>query len=393
MQICIRTEDQSCLRFLWPSNNSVQQFQYTRLIFGARCSPTTAIFVLQETAKDFGNSATKDLIFNSFYLDDFVHSFVNEQKAETAVQDLRQTLSKGGFSLTKFVSNSVQCLSKIPKEYCDSEKDKHRILGVMCNTINDTFFHQKLAKVQEDKTDYTLRKLLSLIACLFDPLGIIAPLLITLKIILQDTWKEGLAWDDLLSDEKQISIKTWIEQYLNVQKISTPRCFISPNEPSPINQLHCFCDASQLAYGAVIYIRSQSANTISTGFVIARAKVAPLKQISIPKLELQAAVLGCRLMPFVSKQLTIPVTSRHFWSDSEAVLAWIKSKDKLKTFIANRVQEIRNNTDVSEWQHISGKVNPADHVSRGIQACDINVLWLTPPAFLSDPDSHWKIPG
>ena len=72
----------------------------------------------------------------------------------------------------------------------------------MWNKVNDTFFHQKLAKVQEDKTDYTLRKLLSLIACLFDPLGIIAPLLITLKIILQHTWKERLAWDDLLSDEK-----------------------------------------------------------------------------------------------------------------------------------------------------------------------------------------------
>ena len=105
-----------------------------------------------------------------------------------------------------------------------------------------------------------------------------------------------------------------------------PRCFVSPNEPSPINQLHCFCDASQLAYGAVIYIRSHSADNISTGFVIARAKVAPLKQISIPKLELQAAVLGCRLMQFVSQQLTKPVTSRHIWSDSEAVLAWIKSK-------------------------------------------------------------------
>ncbi|XP_075264413.1 uncharacterized protein LOC142356371 [Convolutriloba macropyga] len=389
MQICIRTGDQSCLRFLWPSKNSVQQFQFTGLISGARCSPTTAIFVLQQTAKYFGNTATKDLMFNSFYMDDFVHSFVNEQKAETAVQNLRQTLSKGGFSLTKFVSNSVQCLNKMPKEHCDKEKDKHRVIGVMWNTVNDTFFHQKRAKVQEDKADYTLRKLLSLIACLFDPLGIIAPLLITLKIILQNFWKEGLAWDDLLSDEKQKAMKTWIEQYLSVPEISMPRCSVSPIEPSPINQLHCFCDASQLAYGAVIYIRSESANTISTGFVRARAKVAPLKQISIPKLELQAAVLGCRLMQFVSKKLTIPVISRQFWSDSEAVLAWIKSKDKLKTFIANRVQEIRNNTAVSKWQHISGKLNPADHVSRGIPACDINVFWLTPPAFLSDLESHW----
>ena len=139
-----------------------------------------------------------------------------------------------------------------------------------------------------------------------------------------------------------------------------------------------------------MYNRSQSANTISTGFVKARAKAVPLKQISIPKLELQAAVLGCRLLQFVCKQLTIPVTSRHLWSDREAVLAWIKNKDKVKTFIANRVQEIRNNTDVSKWQHISGKLNPADHVSRGIPACDLNVFWLTPPAFLSDPENHWN---
>ena len=165
------------------------------------------------------------------------------------------------------------------------------------------------------------------------------PFSITLKIILQDIWKEGLAWDDLLSDEKQKAIKTWIEQYLNVPEIAMPRCFVSPNEPSTINQLHCFCDASELAYRAFIYISSQSVNAISTGFVIARAKVAPLKQIIIPKLELQAAVLGCRLMQFVSKQLKIPVTSRHFWSDSEAVLACIKSKDKVKTFIANPITD------------------------------------------------------
>ena len=99
----------------------------------------------------------------------------------------------------------------------------------MWNTVNDAFCHQKLAIVQEDKTDYTLRKLLSIIACLFDPLGIIAPLMITLKIILQHTWKEGIASDDLLSDEKQKKIKTWIEQYLNVPAIAIPRCFVSPN--------------------------------------------------------------------------------------------------------------------------------------------------------------------
>ena len=141
-------------------------------------------------------------------MDEFVHSYVNEQEARTAVQNLRQTLSKGGFSLNKFVSNSAQCLNKIPKVQWCIENNKHRVLGVMWNTANDTVFHQTLSKLQESKTDYTLRKLFSLNVCLFDPLGIIAPLVITLKIILQDTWKEGLAWDDLISEEKQKSIKS-----------------------------------------------------------------------------------------------------------------------------------------------------------------------------------------
>ena len=118
-----------------------------------------------------------------------------------------------------------------------------------------------------------------------------------------------------------------------------PRCFVSSNEPSPINQLHCFFEASQLAYGAVIYIRSQSAKAISTGFVISRARVAQRKQISIPKLELQAAVLGCKPMQFVSKQVTIPVTSRHFWSDSEAVLAWIKSRQTENIFCKSSTKD------------------------------------------------------
>ena len=135
------------------------------------------------------------------------HSFVNEQEDRTAAHACDKH-SKGGFSRTKFVSNFAQCFDEIPKEHCDNEIDKHRVLGVMWNTANDTFFHQKLTKVQEDKTDFALRKLLPLIARLFDPLGIIAPLVITLKIILQDTWKEGLTWDDLLSDQKQKSIKT-----------------------------------------------------------------------------------------------------------------------------------------------------------------------------------------
>ena len=101
---------------------------------------------------------------------------------------------------------------------------------------------------------------------------------------------------------------------------------------SGTNQLHVFCDASQLAYGAVIYIKTSNDKETSSKFVIERSKVAPLKQISIPKLELQTAVLECRLWQFVAQHLSVPVKETIFWSDSTAVLGWINSKESLKDF-------------------------------------------------------------
>ena len=167
-----------------------------------------------------------------------------------------------------------------------------------------------------------------------------------------------------------------------------PRSFSHLDISSGSNQLHVFCDASQLAYGAVKYIKTSDDKETSSNFVIGRAKVAPLKQISIPKLELQAADLGCRLWQFVTQHLSVPIKETIFWSDSTAVLGWINLKEKLKTFIANRVHEIRNLTGTSCWRHIIGKINPADHISRGILPEDVNSLWLSPPEFLKHPETN-----
>ena len=150
-----------------------------------------------------------------------------------------------------------------------------------------------------------------------------------------------------------------------------------------------FCDASQLAYSAVIYIKTSN-DKENSNFVFGRAKVAPLKQISILKLELQAAVLGCRLWQFFTQHLSVPIKETIFWSDRTAVLGWINSKEKFKTFIANHVQEIRNLTGTSCWRHIIDKINPADHISRGILPEDVNSWWLSPPEFLKHSAKNWN---
>ena len=136
-QVGIIETDQTSMRFLWPTERSIKQFQYTRLIFGARCSPTTAIFVLQKSASDFSsNQAIEDLVYNSFYMEDFVHSFDTIQKAKDNTALLNKTLLKGGFNLTKFVSNERSAV----QDFDDSNKNDencHRVLGVHWNKSAD----------------------------------------------------------------------------------------------------------------------------------------------------------------------------------------------------------------------------------------------------------------
>ena len=146
MQVGIIETFQPSMRFLWPTERSIKQFQYTRLIFGARCSPTTAIYVLQKTASVFSpNRAVKDLVYNSFYMDDFVHSFETIQKAKENAVLLKKTPSKGGFNLTKFVSNEQSAI----QDFDDSKKTKIVIVysdftGISLLTDYSTKKHQSL---------------------------------------------------------------------------------------------------------------------------------------------------------------------------------------------------------------------------------------------------------
>ena len=202
--------------------------------------------------------------------------------------------------------------------------------------------------------------------------------------------QQNLAWDDSLPKEKIKSIQTWIDNYMCSPPIEIPRCLTLDVATRKAYELHVFTDASQLAYGAVAYARIISENGVSCSFLMSKAKVAPIKQLSIQKLELQAAVLGTRLAHFIKKHHTIEFKDTTFWCDSMAVLAWIKNSEKLKVFVGNRVSEIQSQSPTSSWRHISGKSNPADHVSRGILPADIKEHWLSPPAFLFKPKESWS---
>ena len=183
-----------------------------------------------------------------------------------------------------------------------------------------------------------------------------------------------------------------MEDFENMPSIQIPRCLV-PNVDGT-HELHTFTDASLSAVSAVVYLRTISADgSIATHYVISKSKVAPIKQMSIPKLELEAATLGAELAGFCETEMTIDVKSKKFWTDSTAVLSWIKSKDRQKMYIANRLNKIAENSNKDDWRHVPKKMNPADHGTRGLAPCDLQKLWITAPSFLIKPESEWTFSG
>ena len=129
--------------------------------------------------------------------------------------------------------------------------------------------------------------------------------------------------------------------------------------------LHTFCDTSKMAYAVAVFIRFEYSSCVQVQLIQAKSRVAPVKAVTIPWLELLAATIGTRLATSIVKEFEQKDIALFFWSDSSAVITWIKRDDQWGVFIWNRVQEIRNLTSKEFWRHVPGVMNPADLPSRG----------------------------
>lgn len=241
-----------------------------------------------------------------------------------------------------------------------------KTLGARWNPATDCLHYS----VAEWTTPNTLNKRLvaSDIAKLFDPLGLLGPIIIVAKMFLQSLWRLKIGWDTHLPAEQT---KKWLEYRNSIKdlnNIAIPRHAIIDNWQSI--EIHVFCDAFEVAYGTSVYLRSKdkSGKIVST-LLCAKSRVAPLKHTSISRLELCAAVLGARLMERVKQALRdTKITNITMWSDSMVVLGWIyadASSRAWKSFVANRVAEIHDLTDGCRWLHVRTHDNPADLISRG----------------------------
>jgi len=213
------------------------------------------------------------------------------------------------------------------------------------------------------------------------------------KCLIQSLWRKTKGWDEPLDEGDQSIWKDWLEDQMRLSELELPRCFCVETCPKALIQLHVFADASEMGFGAVCYARySLPDGTIKVLFVMARNRVAPLKQLSIPRLELQAAVLAVRLYCVVKQELMVNIKDAIFWSASKTVLQYIANESqRFHAFVANRVSEIHGTTDPTQWRHVPGHCNPADDCTRGLRAADLDdhCRWLNGPAFLSKSEEHW----
>ncbi|XP_048587898.1 uncharacterized protein LOC125571976 [Nematostella vectensis] len=404
LQVGVREEDQDSLRFLWwdkSSDDPPEEYAMNVHVFGATDSPCAANWTLKKTttdnAGDFGDT-TIETVLHNFYVDDVLKSVDTSASAVTLANELTELCGRGGFNLTKFMSNSREVLAEVPIEKraaptLDLDLDElpvERALGVRWNVETDTFGF----KVSNTEKADTMRGVLSTISSVFDPLNFAAPVIMRGKQIMQALWRRKAPWDEPLSGDILRQWQTWKRELVRLEDLSIPRCYFSrPDHEGVGLQLHHFSDASEAGYGSVSYLRIEYPDgMVECAFVAGKSRNAPIKGSTIPRLELQGALLATRVDQAVRRELDLKPDRVVFWTDSMITLNYINNETRrFQTYVANRVTEIREATNPDQWRHCPGKLNPSDEVSRGLTIDEFlrDERWLNDPSFLRESEDQW----
>ncbi len=398
-QFHVRPEHQDYLRFLWWENGDLESspsiFRMKVHLFGAASSPGCANFGLKYLAaqgQDKFNPSTVKFIQRNFYVDDGLVCATSDAEAIQLIKEARDLCSTGKLRLHKFISNSKEVLKSVPKDDCaESVKDMdmalgeplmERALGVQWCVSSDDFQFRVTVKEHPN----TRRGVLSTVASIYDPLGFVAPFILRGKQILQQLCRDKVTWDEPLPLELSVQWEIWLQDLRNLSNVRIRRCYI-PDNFKDVKQyeLHHFSDASVIGYGECTYLRAVDVKgEVHCTLVMGKARVAPTKVTTVPRLELTAAVVAARTSVMLRNELEIEGLQEHFWTDSKVVLGYINNDARrFHVFVANRIQRIKSITDPAQWHFVKSEDNPADHASRGLSADQLVASnWFTGPDFL-----------
>lgn len=383
-------------KILWrySPDEPVGVYQIERVAYGQAAAPFLSVRAMQQCALDYQSQFPlgAQVVLESFYVDDALKSVDTIEQAMEIKTQMTKLLAKGCFPLDKWCSNkSIFLKSKEPEFLELNEIEMRSVLGLRWIPTEDMFTFQ-IEEIPEQKT-WTKRQVLSQIGKLYDPNGYIAPVVIIAKIVMQKIWQDEMDWDDAIPQSTLTTWLSFLDHLPELDSIKIPRWL--GLKATWKTELHCFADASESAYAAVVYARTIRLNgQVTICLIQSKTRVAPLKKLTVPRLELCGAHLVSKLAETILIELKPQVTTCHFWTDSSVVLAWLeKPSSRLKTFVANRVAAIQHKTIDKgfKWRWVPGENNPADLASRGTMPHDLknHFLWWNGPEWLLKEEDSW----
>lgn len=392
-QVLINENQRDLQLILWRDDPSdpLDTYRLHTVTYGMAIAPFLSVRCIKQVGIECSDLEVKRILNDDFYVDDMLTGDASKDKLLELCQKTASVLQKACFPLRKWVYNfDHKNRLEFDRELSLSDNCNSKTLGVGWNNFNDIFYYNTQFK-NENKI-ITKRSILSNVSQIFDPLGLLSPFITIAKVLLQQLWLIKSDWDDAVPDDVARSWHRFADSLSSISSIRIPRHVIGSN-PQYL-EMHIFVDASQTAYGSCIYIRTVGSDLgITMRLLCSKAKVAPIKPISIPRLELCAALLGARLYSKVISCLRCTFSKIIFWTDSTIVLGWLRmTPNRLKTFVQSRVAEIHELCKELPWFHVISKNNSADILSRGANLKDLEAssLWWSGPDFLKDPNFRYE---
>lgn len=394
-QVLISNEDRNYHRILWRFNpgDKLRCFTLNTVTYGTASASFLATRVLKQLAEEHQDQypVACNIIKDSFYMDDLLTGAETLDELFQIKCDVSKVLEKGGFNLRKWQSNDPSTVFLDKNTNLTFGKDvSQSTLGIIWNPQSDVIKYT--VRGFDNERPVTKRAILSIASQIFDPLGLLAPVVVVAKVIMQQLWQLKVSWDESIPMNLQTHWKHFGNHLHRLNELEIPRHAISSFN-CPV-ELHGFADASQKAYGACIYLRSVHPDGhIFVKLLCAKSKVAPIKNTTtLPRLELCACLLLANLSYKIQSSLDLKIEKYFYYSDSTIALAWIKSEpQRWKTFVNNRVAQIQRKTDSCNWYHVRSAENPADLISRGVDPRTIieSTLWWNGPSWLLMFQSEW----
>lgn len=391
-QVMIDENQRDFQMIIWrrSQDEPLQIYRLNTVTYGTASAPFLAIRCLKQLSEIHAKSHPlgSKAVADDFYVDDLLSGADTLEELKSLRQEIILILESAGFVLAKWAANCDMYDSPVQEaEIPLGETGDTKTLGLTWSPLRDVFkfsIHKFSQEVEPTK-----RSILSFAARLFDPLGLICPLVTLAKILIQKLWSLKIGWDEKIPPE---TFKRWesvVSSFQELDTLNIPR-HVGTNRRGTY-QIHGFADASEDAYGCCLYVRTVDSHGVKTTLLTAKSRVSPINRICIPRLELCAAHLLAKLWHDVQKIIDFHIEKVFMWSDSEVVLYWLRtSLSTLKTFVANRVSAIHELAPTAVWRHVPTALNPADLPSRGCTVKELREsFWFDGPSFLERSPSTW----